>query len=94
MKKYKFSEQEEMVKDLKTSNLDDRYWLYSQIVAEATADDEYCTSLCNKVLENSINDMIEKIQCIFQRETANMDGTEGKTNIDVLVEWLLHINQD
>ena len=94
MKKYKFSEQEEMVKDLKTSNLDDRYWLYSQIVAEVTADDEYCTSLCNKVLESSINDMIEKIQCIFQRETANCDGIEGKTNIDVLVEWLLHINQD
>lgn len=94
MKKYKYSKEEEMIKDLKTSNLDDRYWLYSQIVAEVTADDEYCTSLCNRVLESSINDMIEKIQCIFQRETANCDGTEGKTNIDILVEWLLHINQD
>ena len=76
MKKYKYSKEEEMIKDLKTSNLDDRYWLYSQMVAEVTADDDTATDLARRVLKNDIENMLEKIQSLYQRSSCNCDGVE------------------
>ena len=94
MKRYKYTEQEEMIKDLKTSNLDDRYWLYSQIIAEMTSQDDTATDLARKVLRGDIENMLDKIQSLYQRSSCNCDGTEGKTNIDLLIEWLEYINPD
>ena len=93
MKKYKYSKEEEMIKDLKTSNLDDRYWLYSQMVAEVTADDDTATDLARRVLKSDIENMVEKIQSLFQRNTPNCDGVEDKSDMRLLIEWLEHIEE-
>ena len=94
MKTYKNSELEKMIQDVKASNMDDRYWLYSQMVADITKDDDTATNLARKVLANDIENMLEKIQSLYQRSSCNCDGVEGKTNIDLLIEWVEYINPD
>ena len=94
MKRYKFSELEKMIQDVKKSDLDDRFWLYSQMVADITKDDDTATDLARRVLKNDIENMLEKIQSLYQRSSCNCDGAEGKTNIDLLIEWLEYINPD
>lgn len=94
MKTYKNSELEKMIQDVKKSDMDDRYWLYSQMIADITEDDEVATDLARRVLKSDIENMIEKIQSLYQRSTCNCDGVEDKTNIDILIEWLEYINPD
>ena len=94
MKTYKNSELEKMIQDVKKSDMDDRYWLYSQMIADITKDDDTATDLARRVLKNDIENMLEKIQSLYQRSTCNCDGVEDKTNIDILIEWLEYINPD
>lgn len=94
MSKYKFSEEVNDLIELEKSDRCDKFYLKSKILEIVTENDDSCTRLANKVLASDIENMVDKIASIFQRETANCDSIEGKTSIDILVEWLLHINQD
>ena len=64
MKTYKNSELEKMIQDVKKSDMDDRYWLYSQMIADITAEDDTATDLARRVLKSDIENMIEKILCL------------------------------
>lgn len=94
MSKYKHSELEKQIQEIKESDKVDKYYLYSQMIADITEDDETATKLARKVLNNDISNILEKIQSLFQRETANCCKVKGKTNIDILIEWLEYINPD
>lgn len=93
MKTYKNSELEKMIQDVKKSDMDDRYWLYSQMIADITKDDDTATDLARRVLKNDIENMLEKIQSLFQRSDANCESTEGRSDVDVLISWLEHIEE-
>ena len=84
----KYSEIEVEIQKLK--EIGDVWSAYEKILL-ASKDDEVATNLARKVIKKDIKNMIEKIQGIFQRESANFDGSEGKSEIEVLVEWLEHI---
>ena len=94
MKTYKNSELEKMIQDVKASNMDDRYWLYSQMIADITRDDNTATDLARKVLANDIENMLDKICSLYQRNDCNCKSTEGRSNIDILIEWLKYIDED
>lgn len=93
MKTYKNSELEKMIQDVKKSDMDDRYWLYSQMIADITAEDDTATDLARRVLKSDIENMIEKIQSLFQRNTPNCDCVEDKSDMRLLIEWLEHIEE-
>ena len=73
--------------------MDDRYWKYSQMIADITRDDDTATDLARKVLKNDIENMLDKIQSLFQRNTANCNGAEDKSDMRLLIEWLEHIEE-
>lgn len=91
---YKNSKLERDIEDVRKSNRCDKNWLYSEMIADITKEDDIATDLARRVIRGDIEQMLEKIQSLFQRETANCNGTDGKTNIDILVEWLEYINPD
>ena len=93
MKTYKNSELEKMIQDVKKSDMDDRYWLYSQMIADITKDDDTATDLARRVLKSDVENMVEKIQSLFQRNTPNCDGVEDKSDMRLLIEWLEHIEE-
>ena len=94
MKKYKYSELEKTIQDVKKSNMDDKFWLYSQMIADITRDDNTATDLARKVLANDIENMLDKICSLYQRNDCNCKSTEGRSNIDILIEWLRYIDED
>lgn len=94
MKKYKYSELEKTIQDVKKSNMDDKFWLYSQMIADITRDDNTATDLARKVLANDIENMLDKICSLYQRNDCNCKSTEGRSNIDILIEWLKYIDED
>lgn len=94
MKKYKYSELEKTIQDVKKSNMDDKFWLYSQMIADITRDDNTATNLARKVLANDIENMLDKICSLYQRNDCNCKSTEGRSNIDILIEWLKYIDED
>ena len=94
MKKYKYSSLERDIQDVKESDRDDKYWLYSQMIQEATAQDDIATNLARKVLANDIENMLDKICSLYQRNDCNCKSTEGRSNIDILIEWLKYIDED
>lgn len=94
MKKYKYSELEKTIQDVKKSNMDDKFWLYSQMIADITRDDNTATDLARRVLANDIENMLDKICSLYQRNDCNCKSTEGRSNIDILIEWLKYIDED
>lgn len=94
MSKFKYSELEKMIQEVKESDMDDRIFLYSEMIKDISRDDEYSTNLARKVCAKEINSLLRKIQELFQREDANCKSTEGRTEIDILIDWLKHIDND
>ena len=94
MKKYKYSEQEEMIQDLRDSDRIDKWWLYSQMIADITKDDDTATNLARKVLKCDIANMLEKIQSLFQRSSVDCKNIENMSEIEQLISWLEYINPD
>lgn len=94
MSKFKYSDIEADVQEIMETERIDRFYLYQLMVAQATENDETATKLARKVLQKDIESMLSKIQSLFQREDANFKSTEGRTDIDILIDWLLHINPD
>lgn len=94
MMRYKYSEIEEEVRIVKESKCPDKnFIIYEELITKATKDDEVARSLAKKVLAKDINNMLEKISSLYQREGANfglfLDDEADK--YDKLIEWLQHI---
>ncbi len=85
----KYSEIEVEIQKLK--KIGDVWSAYEKIM-EITKDDEVATNLARKVIKKDVANLLERIQGIFKRETANCDGVEDKSNIQILIEWLEHID--
>ena len=85
MKTYKYSELERDIQDVMNSDRVDKYYLYSQMIAEVTENDDSCTRLSRKVLKSDIENMLEKIKSIFQRAHADCKNTENMSEIEQLI---------
>lgn len=94
MKEYKNSELEKMIQDIRDSDRIDKWWLFSQVMSDVCREDETATNLARRVLKSDIENMVEKIQSLYQRSDANCKSTEGRSNIDILIEWLKYIDED
>lgn len=94
MSKFKYSDIERDVQELMKSDRIDRFYLYQLMVAQAISNDDTATKLARKVLQKDIENILNKIQSLYQREDANFKSTEGRTDIDILIDWLYHINPD
>lgn len=92
--KYKHSEIEKDIQNLMESDRVDKYYLYSLLCSTITENDETATKLARKVLDKDIKSILDKIQSLFQRTDANFKSVEDRTDIDILIDWLLHINSD
>ena len=92
--KYKYSELERDIQDVMNSDRCDKYYLYSQMIAEVTENDETATRLSRKVLKSDIENMLEKIKSIFQRSNCDCKSTENMSEIEQLISWLEHIRED
>ena len=64
------------------------------MIADITRDDNTATDLARKVLANDIENMLDKICSLYQRNDCNCKSTEGRSNIDILIEWLKYIDED
>ena len=68
-------------------------WGAGELILEICKEDSVARNLTNKVIKKDIQNLIEKIQVIHGRESANCDGVEGKSDIEILIEWLIHISE-
>lgn len=60
-----------------------------ELIMQITEADEIASNLARKVIRKDVNNLIEKIQGIFQRESANCN--ECSSDIRTLIEWLEYI---
>ena len=60
-----------------------------ELIMQITENDEVASGLSRKVIRKDVNNLIEKIQGIFQRESANCN--ECSSDIRTLIEWLEYI---
>ncbi|MBP3707069.1 MAG: hypothetical protein J6J36_00430 [Clostridia bacterium] len=92
--KYKYSNLEKEIQELKESDRIDKFYLYSKAIADITKDDETATNLARKVLKNDVINMLEKIQALFQRSSVDCKNIENMSEIEQLISWLEYINPD
>ena len=83
MRNMKFSELEKQIMEEKD------IFKRGELIMEITDNDEVASGLSRKVIRKDVNNLIEKIQGIFQREFANCN--ECSSDIRTLIEWLEYI---
>lgn len=69
-------------------------WGAGEVLLAITENDASATNLCHKVLKKDVNSLLEKIQAIFQRESAEIRDVTNVSEIRQLIEWLEYICED
>ena len=64
-----------------------------ELIMEITDNDEVASGLSRKVIRKDVNNLIEKIQGIFQRESAEIRDITNSSEIRQLIEWLEYIEE-
>ena len=65
-----------------------------ELIMQITENDDVAGNLARKVLKKDIDNMLEKIWGIYQRESAEIRDITNVSKIRQLIDWLENICED
>lgn len=65
-----------------------------ELIMQITENDDVASSLSKKVIKRDVANLIEKIQGIFQRESAEVCDITNVSEIRQLISWMEYICED